>query len=359
MGFKIGIIGLPNAGKSTIFNALSNLYVPCEPYPFCTIEPNRAVVQVPDERLDVLASMINALEKIPATIEFIDVAGLVRGSSKGEGLGNQFLSNIRDVDVVAHVIRCFKAEDIPHVEGDISPSNDVDLINTELLLKDIEVVQRRLDGLKSYLKTQQKKYMQEAECLEKAKEFLEKGCFILSSPLKDNEFLKADLLTSKPFIYIANVDEENIGGPLTEEIKNLAQRDKAEFLEICGKLELEIAQLPKDEQDEFRRDFGLEDTSLSRFIKVGYRLCGLISFFTVEKRKLRAWTVKLGTLAPQAAGKIHSDMERGFICCEVINFKDLTEAGDFNIAKERGLIRQEGCEYKICDGDVITFRFAV
>ena len=363
---KLGIVGLPNVGKSTLFNALTNAKAESANYPFCTIDPNIGVVSVPDSRLDELAKMYNPEKYTPAVIEFVDIAGLVKGASKGEGLGNKFLSHIREVDAIIHVIRCFGGTDVVHVEDGIDPVRDLDIINTELILSDIEIMERRVDRIKKAMKGDPS-LAHELAASEKLLGYLNDGISARAANLSDDErelLADAPLLSGKPVIYAANVDEDTISDGLetNEYYKALSARvadEKAEIIAICASLEAEIAELDEADRAMFLEDFGLKESGLSQLIRSSYRLLGLISFLTAGPKEVRAWTIKKGTKAPQAAGKIHSDFERGFIRAEVVSYDDLMEKGSMNAAKEAGLVRSEGKDYVMKDGDVVLFRFNV
>ncbi len=363
MGFRCGIVGLPNAGKSTIFNALTAAAAQVASYPFCTIEPNVGICPVPDERLDALARLIKPKKVTPSTLEFFDIAGLVKGASKGEGLGNQFLGHIRNVDAIAHVVRCFADANIAHTYGTIDPRRDVEIVDTELLLADLEVVERRLEKAKRLLKVGEKGAAEESHLLEAIKESLDRGQTARRYIMEGGRSFPLDLqlLTAKPIFYVANVDDPGSAGQnqFLKDLQELAQSEGSPVVVIAGRLEAEIAQLGKEEQEEFRREMGLTDSSLTRLIQVGYDILGLVTFFTTVNQDLRAWTVSRGTTAVQAAGKIHSDMERGFIKAEVVSLEDLMRCGSENVAREKGLLKAQGKDYVVQDGDIIHFRFNV
>jgi hypothetical protein len=363
---KLGMVGLPNVGKSTLFNALTNAGAESANYPFCTIEKNVGIVSVPDERLDKLAEMYEPDKFTPATLEFVDIAGLVKGASKGEGLGNKFLADIREVDAIVHVVRCFESMDIIHVDGEINPERDIETINLELIFSDIEMVERRIDRTKKALKGD-KSLQAEVDFLESLKQHLESGKSARSYDMSDEEremLRTTPLLSAKPVIYAANLSEDDFKNNIdTNEnyktVCRIAGEEKSAVLPICAQIEAEISDMDDEDKEMFLADLGLEVSGLNRIIKEGYSLLGLISYLTAGKQEVRAWTITKGTKAPQAAGKIHTDFEKGFIRAEVISFDDLMKCGNMVNAKEKGLVRLEGKEYVMQDGDIVLFRFNV
>ena len=363
MALQCGIVGLPNVGKSTLFNALTKAGIAAENFPFCTIEPNSGVVFIPDERLDKLAAIVGPEKIIPATVEFTDIAGLVAGASKGEGLGNRFLANIRETDSLAHVVRCFEDSNVIHVSDRINPTADIETINTELALADLESVDKFLDKVSRVAKSGDKDAQRQAALLEKVKTHLDEA-----KPVRSMELTKEDrvdlyslhLLTTKPVMYIANVDEEGFeNNPHLDAVRAIAESENAEVVAICNKLEAEIAELEDAEKMEFLQDLGMEEPGLDRVIRAGYQLLGLQTYFTAGVKEVRAWTVKIGATAPEAAAVIHTDFEKGFIRAEIVAYSDFIDNSGENGAKEAGKWRLEGKEYVVCDGDVIHFRFNV
>lgn len=364
---KLGIVGLPNVGKSTLFNSLTKAGAESANYPFCTIDPNVGIVPVPDDRLSVLAKMHNSAKIVNATIEFVDIAGLVKGASKGEGLGNQFLSNIREVDAIVHVVRCFDDSNIVHVDGSIDPLRDIETINLELLFSDLEILERRYAKLVKSVKND-KTLVKETELVERLKKHLEDGKLAKNFEAADEDeaelIASFNLLTYKPTIYAANVAEEELandasGNENVSKVREYAREEGSEVFVICAQIEQEIAELDDDEKKMFLEELGLQESGLEKMIRASYSLLGLISYITSGEMETKAWTIERGTKAPQAAGKIHSDFERGFIRAEVVSYDNLVEQGSMNAAKEKGLVRSEGKEYVVQDGDVVLFRFNV
>ena len=363
---KLGIAGLPNVGKSTLFNALTKAGAQAANYPFCTIDPNVGIVPVPDRRLDVLAEMYQPEKITPATIEFVDIAGLVRGASKGEGLGNRFLAHIREVDAIVHVVRCFEDDNITHVDGSVAPVRDMETIQMEFVLADLEVLQKRYEKASKLIKTGEKKYKEECAVLEKLLTHMEDGAPARTLALseEEKEWVRGfSLLSMKPMIYAANVEEDALAGvednALVAQVRQAAQQEGAEVVVVSAKVEEELSQLEDEERMMFLNELGLESAGLDRLVEASYRLLGLISYLTAGPKEVRAWTIEKGTKAPQAAGKIHSDFEKGFIRAEIVSYDDLMECGTYTVAKEKGLVRLEGKEYVVQDGDIILFRFNV
>ena len=364
---KLGIIGLPNVGKSTLFNSLTKAGAESANYPFCTIDPNVGIVAVPDERIRLLGELYHSKKVTPAVIEFVDIAGLVKGASKGEGLGNQFLSNIREVDAIVHVVRCFEDPNVIHVDGSVNPLRDIETINFELIFSDLEILERRIAKVAKGARMD-KTLAKELGLLERIKEHLESGKMAKSLIVEDEDeqelFKSYNLLTAKPVIYAANVGEEDLAddgasNAYVGKVREFAAKENSEVFVICAQIEQEIAELDEDEKAMFLEDLGLKESGLEKLIRASYHLLGLISYLTAGEDESRAWTIKEGTKAPQAAGKIHSDFERGFIKAEVVGYKDLLECGSLSAAREKGLVGMEGKDYVVKDGDVILFRFNV
>ncbi|MDH4161743.1 MAG: redox-regulated ATPase YchF [Nitrospirota bacterium] len=364
MGFNCGIVGLPNVGKSTIFNALTSAGAQASNYPFTTIDPNVGVVDMPDERLGKLAEIYHSQKIVPTTMEFVDIAGLVKGASKGEGLGNKFLANIREVDAIAHVVRCFEDPNVIHVANKVDPKEDIEVIEAELMLADLDAVEKRLYKAEKMTKTGDKKALEEVEFMRRLKDMLAKGEPIRRASHSDEEFLwlkSYALLSAKPVLYVANVAEDMVDkpNPHVDAVKKIAEAEGARVVVISGQVEGEIAQLPPDERKEYLAGMGLKESGLDRMIRAGYELLGLITYLTAGEKEVRAWTIVKGTKAPQAAGKIHSDFEKGFIRAEVFHFDDLMKYKNEQAVKAAGMLRSEGKEYVVKDGDIMNFRFNV
>lgn len=363
MGIKCGIVGLPNVGKSTLFNALTRAQIAAENYPFCTIDPNVGIVPVPDPRLDVLASIAKSERTLPATVEFVDIAGLVAGASKGEGLGNKFLSHIRETDAIAHVVRCFENDDVVHVAGRVKPLDDIEVINTELALADLDTVERGLQRAEKASKAGDKDAIKQRDLLKKLKEHLDSGKparSLITDPDEKKLVQELHLITIKPLMYVANVSENGFtNNPHLDAVRELAASENSQVVAVCASIEAEIAQLDEADRADFLKDIGLEEPGLNRVIRAGYRLLGLQTYFTVGPKEARAWTVRVGATAPQAAGVIHTDFEKGFIRAEVIAYEDFVAHGGEQGAKDAGKWRLEGKDYIVQEGDVMHFRFNV
>ncbi len=359
---ELGVVGLPNVGKSTLFNAITKAGIAAENYPFCTIEPNKGVVPVPDERLDKLAALYNSKKITPTMLTFVDIAGLVKGASRGEGLGNKFLSHIRETDAIVHVVRCFDDENITHVDGNVSPKRDIETINYELIFADLETIDKRMGKAESLAKADKNK-MADVELLKALKKHLEDGNPIRTFNADEEQKAFIDenfFLTSKPVIYVANVDENSLdGNAYTKEVEEIAKKEGAGCIVLCAKLEEDLAQMSDEDREMFAADYNITESGLDKLVKASYKLLGLISYLTAGEKETRAWTIVKGTKAPQAAGKIHTDFEKGFIRAEIVDYDVLLECGSFNAAKEKGKVRSEGKDYVMQENDVVLFRFNV
>ncbi len=359
---KLGVLGLPNVGKSTLFNALTSAKAMAANYPFCTIEPNVGVVAVKDERIDKLTALYNSKKTVYTAIEFVDIAGLVKGASKGEGLGNKFLSHVREVDALVHVVRCFENPDITHVDGNINPVRDIETINMELIFADMDTLSRRIDKTKASMKGGDKKPQGELDILTKALKGLEEGTLVRCMDFSDDEWIFINslyLLTSKPVIYCANINEGEENNEFVKSVKEHAQKEGSEVVVLCVRIEEELSELDPEDREMFAEELGITESGLDKLIKKSYSLLGLISFLTAGEKETRAWTITKGTKAPQAAGKIHTDFEKGFIRAEIVDYDTLIECGSYVVAKEKGKVRSEGKDYVFQDGDVVLFRFNV